>query len=605
MTKKFQNILDGINIGDGSICVNHNTKVGRLSIGCKHKELINYCRKLLAPYNPQETSFTGQDRDDIKKGSGAWYTQTKFHPDIYEQYQRWSPNGVKDVPEDIELTPITVLLWYLGDGSLSNANSNNSRTCYFSTNSFSLHAIHNILTPKLNAIGIKVKRVCPDRRIYIASESIPALLKYMGGKSPVSCYSYKFNIEPWRDMHLLKDIALKLKTTPCKLRDQIKRGIIECSSSPGGGKTLFTDEQFEKLKRQVETGEVSVKKGERHNSRVVRQDFKNSKKFKKLPLEGDEFYRRVALEASESSFPYPLFSKSETISKWWSIEKAMYYDLESTIPWDKRGMSLADSFHNHIFHINYKGKISPYELFKDDAKLEEAIKTYHNAGGQLTYSGITSAVSRNSKSKRVNNFSPIVARNIYNHYCKNGDKVLDFSAGFGGRLIGCSTSKRDLAYTGIDPSTKTFKGLLKTQDFINEIKPEFKCKILHDCAENALTELRDSSFDFYLTSPSYFDLEHYSQEGSQSYLKYPIYKGWIDGFLKVVAKEMYRVIKNGGRVAINVGKVGKIDLPEDVVSVFQNAGFKLEEVRHISFPTYKFVNKDRKERLEPLFVFEK
>jgi hypothetical protein len=37
--------------------------------------------------------------------------------------------------------------------------------------------------------------------------------------------------------------------------------------------------------------------------------------------------------------------------------------------------------------------------------------------------------------------------------------VLDLSSGFGGRLLGALKSNKVISYTGIEPSTKTFKGL--------------------------------------------------------------------------------------------------------------------------------------------------
>ena len=134
LTKNMEAIIDGIIIGDGTMNVNHNTKVARVLISGAQEEFIKYCCKLLKPYAACEPYYTPSDGK--KDGLGTWTTRSKFHPDLYKVYKRWyDMSGVKDVPSDCSLDPIAVLIWYLGDGSLSSRTSGNSLTMYFSTNS--------------------------------------------------------------------------------------------------------------------------------------------------------------------------------------------------------------------------------------------------------------------------------------------------------------------------------------------------------------------------------------------------------------------------------------------------------------------------------------
>ena len=42
---------------------------------------------------------------------------------------------------------------------------------------------------------------------------------------------------------------------------------------------------------------------------------------------------------------------------------------------------------------------------------------------------------------------------------------------------------------------------------------------------------RENTVDLCFTSPPYFDTEKYADEPTQSYIKYPSEKEWIDGFL--------------------------------------------------------------------------
>jgi len=117
--------------------------------------------------------------------------------------------------------------------------------------------------------------------------------------------------------------------------------------------------------------------------------------------------------------------------------------------------------------------------------------------------------------------------------------------------------------------------------------------------------LRDDSFDFCFTSPPYFDLEHYSTDDTQSFIKYNRYETWRNLFLNTCIKNLYRVLKPGSKLLINIGKTQKHNIPEDCKELCIKAGFNLLETRYISFPTYKYTKSSSAERLEPLFVFEK
>ena len=63
---------------------------------------------------------------------------------------------------------------------------------------------------------------------------------------------------------------------------------------------------------------------------------------------------------------------------------------------------------------------------------------------------------------KVANFSPNVARKIYEKYCpKPNANILDYSCGFGSRMLGCLTSKYNFCYYGIDPNSKLQMNLQK------------------------------------------------------------------------------------------------------------------------------------------------
>jgi len=258
LTRELKNIIDGLVFGDGSISANHRTRVGRVKIGSMHKEFAEYCFSILNLYSPSEPYFYPG-----LKGSGMWDVQTLHHPDLYEMYLRWYPNGIKIIPYDIEFSPTMILLWYLGDGCLSSPLKGNARYMYFATNCFSKESLETIVVSRFSEIGIKVQRITDDCRVFIDTNSINNLLQYMGGKSPVSCFDYKFDIEEWRTFVPMHQAAIDLKIDYNRLANWVKQGLIEHNRSPGGKKVVFTPEQMDKLSKRLDSGELPREKGKK------------------------------------------------------------------------------------------------------------------------------------------------------------------------------------------------------------------------------------------------------------------------------------------------------------------------------------------------------
>ena len=84
------------------------------------------------------------------------------------------------------------------------------------------------------------------------------------------------------------------------------------------------------------------------------------------------------------------------------------------------------------------------------------------------------------------------------------------------------------------------------------------------------------SIDLVFSSPPYFDWEKYSQEPTQSYLRYPTYRKWIEGFMQPTIEESYRVLRRKGRLALNLSGGLRRPSPVEVHSVASRVGFRLE-----------------------------
>ena len=207
--------------------------------------------------------------------------------------------------------------------------------------------------------------------------------------------------------------------------------------------------------------------------------------------------------------------------------------------------------------------------------------------------------------RRVSNFRPTVAKAIYERYSKDGDRILDFCAGYGGRLLGCLPLQRE--YIGLDPCQLQVDGLKNAYKTIEALDlTKTKVEIRRKCAEVEMRTEQTSSYDLIFTSPPYFNCEQYSTESSQSYIMYPTYKEWQEKFLSVVISESYRLLKPNGFFILNVADVKDAPIATDAKKL-ANEFFSLCKTYYLRISTLPFHKKSTAShyRHEPIFVFQK
>jgi hypothetical protein len=197
----------------------------------------------------------------------------------------------------------------------------------------------------------------------------------------------------------------------------------------------------------------------------------------------------------------------------------------------------------------------------------------------------------------VSNFRPTAAKLIYEKF--GGDGVIwDMSSGWGGRLLGFLSSKNTKHYIGTEPSTRTYKGLLQMSEEFSYISK--KIDIYKQGSEEYLPN--KSSLDLCFTSPPYFDTEKYSDEPTQSYIKYPTQDEWVNGFLRKTIENCYYGLKEGGYMLYNIANTPKYKfIEEQTVKISKELGFAQEDTLQLTLSSvmgagYKY---------EPIFVFRK
>ena len=193
--------------------------------------------------------------------------------------------------------------------------------------------------------------------------------------------------------------------------------------------------------------------------------------------------------------------------------------------------------------------LSIYEALKEErfcSGLARAL-IFHAGGPESLYN--TLQININNV-QFINEFPPHVARELCIKYgVTKNSKVLDPCAGWGGRMIGVSNVCD--YYDCFEPSTKTFFGLYKLQDFIQKLSPCFEsiveCMPFEDAAINM------DYYDFALTSPPYYDTEEYSDEETNSLNRYKTFDDWCNGFYIPMIQKTMDALKHGCSFILNIG----------------------------------------------------
>jgi hypothetical protein len=239
------------------------------------------------------------------------------------------------------------------------------------------------------------------------------------------------------------------------------------------------------------------------------------------------------------------------------------------------GLRLANFFQPHMWSVRVSRYLSPDDVFQSDKLLRAAIHRSWTIWPDRfganpatlrrilkTYPGAAS----------VSNFRPTVARAVLHHFSKDSDTIVDFSAGYGGRLLGALSMKR--SYIGIEPCAAQVAGLKSMLRSLKEHGAKGSAEVVPGCAEDVMRLLPGEGVDLVFSSPPYFNWERYSDEASQSFIRYSSYHDWKGGFLEPVIRQSFRVLKSGGKFVVNIS--GKRRRPDanDVRTICSAVGFQ-------------------------------
>lgn len=317
------------------------------------------------------------------------------------------------------------------------------------------------------------------------------------------------------------------------------------------------------------------------------------------PVQMIEFENEIFNYYKKQGFPYFNLSKEERLrifNKLVNFNSNNILKEDNVLSQNMLGLNLASYYMSHVWETRSGNFMTPMEVFQDDNKFRAAIKKRIKLGGNISDAGIRKILSMFSGAHKVSNFRPTIAKYIYDNYSGAGN-VLDFSAGFGGRLLGALSSNGVKFYAGYEPNIKTWKQLYEITDNHKNNKLVALGNLPFED-----TNAEKEYYDLIFSSPPYFNTELYSNEPTQSYLRYPTKELWHEKFLCPLIEKSYNYLKPGGYFIINIANVKNYpNLEHDTYT-------KAILTRFYHIKTYKMQLSNLMKagfKYEPIFIFQK
>jgi hypothetical protein len=184
------------------------------------------------------------------------------------------------------------------------------------------------------------------------------------------------------------------------------------------------------------------------------------------------------------------------------------------------------------------------------------------------------------------------------------------SAGFGGRLLGALACPRVLKYIGTDPSSLTFDGLMEMK---TELPPMLNVmgypSPIVDLIRIGSEDYRPEpdSLSLCLTSPPYAGHEKYSDEPTQSCIRFPNNELWMNDFMRMTLENCRIGLKQDGLLVMNLADTKAYPtLTRDFLSLAKDTGFTLVETLQLKLSRIPGTGKQMaSHKYEPVYVFRK
>lgn len=187
LTPLQKQVLTGKMLGDGTFAAkaNDGMNTAHIAWGQKEEDYTDWCFKILGELalksKPQVSGY----------GTTMHRAHTKNTVSIYNTFSHWYSSGIKEVPEDIRLTPISMAFWYMDDGALVHAEGQEDRV-RFATNGFNYESCQRLVR-ELNKFDIEatIKGYKKGNEVCLTADNAE---KFFLLVAPYICESKKYKL---------------------------------------------------------------------------------------------------------------------------------------------------------------------------------------------------------------------------------------------------------------------------------------------------------------------------------------------------------------------------------------------------------------------------
>jgi hypothetical protein len=575
------------------------------------KELSSICHNNPQPYVAHEKyivyTITSESRSDLFTIRNRIYTPKKSP-------NEWWLSQIDD---------LSLAVWYMDDGSMAYKNKTTSLV-EFATNSFTESENFGLKNMLLKNFGLHSE---------VVPKKINNKIQYTLAVEQGSTNKFVEIVSP----HIIDSMAYKL---PGELNKQFLSDNVEPGVNKQTLQHLYYDRQLTQqqiasvlgVHKQTVIKYMHVFGINPRSCKLAQLGGKNQPptcKHSSVSLPGDnekinQKAKNIFKQMRKDGFPF--VQQKENIYYIQAIDKMMIKNIANyvngnKISYCKNGLELCSVFCPQIFQMSSNNSLSPMEIFNDDEKLLDCIKRTIIYAKKDSVAAIRQGLKTYRNNRCVTIFPPMWAKiilqlNLQKLNClQNEDKgisVLDFSCGFGGRLIGCYASQMVRNYTGIDPIKENINSHQKIYEIIQQHKkatlyednPKFKAAFLHGSAEDIIPNMYQK-FDVILTSPPYFNKEKYSIDNTQCYNKFEKYDKWRDNWLKPILQQSFNLLNKQGIMIIFMSDFGKTPTGKDCMGIMQSIFQQDVECFQFRVPSLEYYRSKGIEKYDMTWVVQK
>ena len=198
LSPHIKEFITGELLGDGSL-FSRSKYTAYYQHGTKYREYLVWIEKIFFDFGIKKTGTIRKNAHTLKSNGKTYISyslKTVTYPELKSLRIWFYPNGKKIIPYNLELTPLIVRQWYLGDGSLSKKVGNMGQTISISTEGFQENDIDRVIE-KFKRIGLKLAKNKSRKgqyKICISRQSTIDFFDYIGPcpQEIETIYSYKW-----------------------------------------------------------------------------------------------------------------------------------------------------------------------------------------------------------------------------------------------------------------------------------------------------------------------------------------------------------------------------------------------------------------------------